>query len=212
MSDGSSQTSSLEKSDDGSPNLDANKSSTKNETENVIVEDCETETAVVETALSLNTEEVSTIVNTEIVEQIQVEEIAAEKNEEKMDNIDNDLSNNEDTCKLGNFIPTEATIHATAIFENSPFPRFSSEEWNSLLRCIVDKEHLHRNIVDVQCCRSSSRELSNQTFKHTVEILIKVKTEGLWESPRSYLWKHLGQEGWTRRNGTSISLTRIHQK
>ena len=103
-------------------------------------------------------------------------------------------------------------IHVTAVLENSPFSKFDKEEKESILRCIAVKEHLRRNIEDVTFCDSSSRMCSGNLYQHIVDVVFMVKTVALWESPRSYVWKHLGQGGWKRGNGTTIQLTRIHQK
>ena len=103
-------------------------------------------------------------------------------------------------------------VHATAVIESSPFTQFSQEEWGSLLRCLACKDHLTRNIEDVKLCSSSTQKCASNTFKHEVKILILVRKESLWESPRSYIWRHLGQDCWTRGNGSTISLTKIHQK
>ena len=147
-----------------------------------------------------------------VVEPIQAEKVVTENHDEGVNaGSSKDSGSPDGNGAFSEWIPTVAIVHATATFEKSPFQSFSNEEWDSLLRCIVDKDHLKRNVVDVQCCGTSSRQ-AFEGFKHTVEVLIKVKTEALWESPRSYLWRHLGQDGWTRGNGTKISLTRIHQK
>ena len=106
----------------------------------------------------------------------------------------------------------KVNIHATAVLNNSPFSRFDQEEKESILRCIAAKDHLRRNIEDVEFCNSSSRMCSNNLYQHNIDVVFLVRTGALWESPRSYVWKHLGQEGWRRGNGTTIHLSRIHQK
>ena len=106
--------------------------------------------------------------------------------------------------------PAVAVIHATAIIQNSPYHSFSQDEWNSILRFITNKDHLKKNVTNVEYCQSSSKDQGNTCFMHSVLLKILVKTEPLWESPRSYLWKHVGQDTWERGNGSSIMLTKIH--
>ena len=108
--------------------------------------------------------------------------------------------------------PSYVTINATAIIEDSPNVKFTEEEWGSLLRFLGSKEHLRKNIPNVIFLNSASSQSSERLFKHIVKIEIIVNTECLWESPRSYIWRNIGQDTWTRGNGTAINLIRIHQK
>ena len=56
----------------------------------------------------------------------------------------------------------------------------------------------------------STKYVRNE-FEHIVAVKLIVNTAQLWESPRSYIWKHLGNNSvWTRGNGTEIRLSRIH--
>ena len=89
----------------------------------------------------------------------------------------------------------------------------SNDEWGSLLRLIANEDHMKKNIADVKKCQATSKVVKNGAFMHYVEIEIIVKTEFLWESPRAYIWKHVGgPESWERGNGSSIKLIKIHQK
>ena len=116
------------------------------------------------------------------------------------------------SCDYASGRPSVAYIHATATFESSPFTTLDKEEINSILRCFAQKDHLRKNIADVKFSSSISRPGAGNLFKHVVGIMILVKMDTLWESPRSYIWRHLGQDGWKRSNGTTIELTKIHQK
>ena len=108
--------------------------------------------------------------------------------------------------------PHVVTIHATAIVEKSPHTMFVEEEWDSLIRFIYSKEHLKQNIEKVRHCNSTSRDYMSGLYQHNVKIELLVKTSSLWETPRSYIWRNIGQDSWNRGNGTTIKLTRIHQK
>ena len=108
--------------------------------------------------------------------------------------------------------PSVVIVHATAVIEDSPHRAFMQEELDSTVRFITNKEHLQRNIERIEYGEISSRETSGGKNKHVVDLRIMVKTANLWESARSYLWKHIGQDAWYRGNGSVINLIKIHQK
>ena len=102
-----------------------------------------------------------------------------------------------------------------------PHVYFTPFAWSKLLyidechinfHCIITKkENLNRNILNIEYrYLSTSREVRSNKFQHTVGLKLLVKTANLWEGPRSYIWKHIGQETWSRGNGTLINLVRIH--
>ena len=103
------------------------------------------------------------------------------------------------------------TLNATAVIENSPYGSFCQDEWESILRFATDKDHLKRNIENFKYCHSTTKRLQD-AFVHSVNLEIQVRTTSLWETPRSYLFKHVGQDSWERGNGSTIRLTKIHQK
>ena len=94
----------------------------------------------------------------------------------------------------------------------SPYEVLTQDEYQSLGRFVTSSDHLAKNIGKVVVDRHSSRSDLNGKFEHTVQVRIFVRTIHLWESPRSYVWKHLGQDVWDRGNGTKITLRGIHQK
>jgi hypothetical protein len=106
-------------------------------------------------------------------------------------------------------IPT--IIHATADIEDSPNGNLIDEELDSLLRFITSRDHLKQNNNNIEFEHVSTREFRTK-FKHLVGVKINVKTVNLWEAARSYIWKHIGNDTWTRGNETKITLARIHQK
>ena len=134
-----------------------------------------------------------------------------ETNENKCEVVDEVSTSTMETTEIAIKVPDIVTVYATATFENSP-SRLTQDEVESLGRFITNKEHLKRNIADVQVDHFSSQEVRAGYFKHTVQIKISVRTAGLWEGARSYIWKHLGDDSWERGNGTRITLGRIHQK
>ena len=104
------------------------------------------------------------------------------------------------------------TIHATAVITNSPHEEFTNDEWGSILCFVADKEHMKKNVADVKYGQVTTRIVEKGVSMHMVELEIVVRTEILWESPRAYLWKHIGQDSWERSNGSKIRLTKLHQK
>ena len=100
----------------------------------------------------------------------------------------------------------------TAVIENSPYVNFCQDEWESIVRFSTDKEHLRKNIANVIYCQFTTKRLENGLFLHNIGLEISVRTASLWESPRSYLLKHLGKDTWERGNSSSITLKKIHQK
>ena len=86
------------------------------------------------------------------------------------------------------------------------------DEVDSMVRFLTNKDYLSRNIQNIEYNLLSSREFRGGKYKHTVGLKIHVKTANLWEGPRNYLWKHIGQDTWSRGNGSSINVVKIHQK
>ena len=134
--------------------------------------------------------------------------VVTEENKEAGENIG--LKSNEK--ELNYKIKPIVTIHATAVIADSPNAALTSDEIDSLMRFLTNRDHLQRNISNIAYEYLCSEPLRNCKFKHTVGLKIDVRTENLWEGPRSYLWKHVGQDLWSRGNGSVISVARIHQK
>ena len=74
------------------------------------------------------------------------------------------------------------------------------------------KEHLKRNTFDFKFGKVKSLKSGNSLFQHEVPAFFHVRTENLWESSRTYIWKHLGTSSWTMDDGTIVTFSRIHQK
>ena len=110
-----------------------------------------------------------------------------------------------------NIIPAVVTINATAIIDDSPNEVLTNEDISSIVKILRNKEHLASNIVNIEYSYLSTREF-RQKFKHTVGLAIFVKTCNLWEGARSYIFRHIGRDIWTLRNGSEVNILRIHQK
>lgn len=110
--------------------------------------------------------------------------------------------------------PEVVPVFALAVLENCPDEVLTEEYGNSLRRFLSSEDHLARNIAESNFKHESTRSFRNGHFTHTVSMVIYVKTSGLWESPATYIRKHLAfpNNEWDRSNGTVVKLSRIHQK
>lgn len=108
--------------------------------------------------------------------------------------------------------PADALVYGTVDLESSPYNQVTRSQIDSVSKIIDCKEHLQRNISDFEFGKISSWNSGHQRYKHQIQLIIQVKTAQLWESPRSYLWRHLGTSVWTLEDGTQVSISRIHQK
>ena len=108
--------------------------------------------------------------------------------------------------------PEIVIIHGTVIIEKSPFNLLAQEEIDSITRFIMQKEHMKKNITNIEYNLLPSRNSECGLFRHTISLRLSVKTLNLWETPRSYVFRHVGQDTWERGNGSEIRITKIHQK
>ena len=113
---------------------------------------------------------------------------------------------------VSNARPEVVIIQGTATIDNSPFNYLAQEELESILRFITSKDHMKKNITNVEFNYLWSRDSEGGKFRHSVGLKLHVRTSNLWETPRSYVFRHVGQDSWEKRNGSAISITRIHQK
>ena len=121
---------------------------------------------------------------------------------EKVDVVEECLSESDIVC-----------VHAIASLQNSSYNIVDDGTLGSILEIVNNKEHLRRNIHEVNIGNIRNRQMYRSThFEHEVELSILVKKNYLWESARSYLWKNLGTSTWTLHDGTQVSFKRIHQK
>ena len=105
---------------------------------------------------------------------------------------------------------TIVNVHATAVIESSPHDKL--EHKSAIEKLIFSEHHMRSNVIAVNMEHVSTRSFRSKLFTHTVNVMLSVKTSALWDSPRQYIWKHLGQNEWTKNDGTRIKFTRIHVK
>ena len=136
--------------------------------------------------------------------EVQEENIEVEKDDEEI----------EKTLSVqANTIPDIIPVYCVATIENCPDANLNGDYGDSIRRFLTSEQHLAQNIVSTDLEYISCRSFRNNIYTHTVSVVIHVKTARLWESPASYIRKHLGISNyWTRSNGTVVRLSRIHQK
>ena len=106
----------------------------------------------------------------------------------------------------------DATVHGTAIIEDSSNRQVNNEMYKATWGIIDSKEHIQRNVSKIRVVNVNSNEVSNSKFKHELLITFTVNSSRLWDSPRCYLWKHLGNSEWKLPDGSKVKFVRIHQK
>ena len=45
-----------------------------------------------------------------------------------------------------------------------------------------------------------------------MSVSVEVDTSPLWDNARAYVWKFIGQDEWTFKDGMNVSVSRIHVK
>ena len=106
----------------------------------------------------------------------------------------------------------EVLVFATAVFESTSLQILTQNEANFIERLVFRENHLKQNIVKLDFGPQNCKKLDNKPYKHSLDLNLSVRTSKLWEGPRSYIWKHLGQFEWTQSDGTKVVLNRIHVK
>ena len=97
-------------------------------------------------------------------------------------------------------------------FNNSPNSSLSKSDLKSLEGLIFRQNHMKENILKLEYGEYFSKKSRNQNFMHTIEIKLVVSTKKLWENARSYIWRHFGQSEWENKDGTKLTVNRIHMK
>ena len=119
----------------------------------------------------------------------------------------------QNVCSSRESHPEFISVYCVATLDNCPDNILSQEYGDSIRRFLSSEHHLKDNIVSSDLQHLSTKLTSNNTYVHTVSIVLSVKTARLWESPAKYVRKYLGLDNfWTRSNGTVVKLSRIHQK
>ena len=81
---------------------------------------------------------------------------------------------------------SEVLIHGIVTIEKSPFNVLAQEELESIITFITSKDHMKKNIANIEFSHLSSRDSGGGMFTHRVGLKLSVKTLNLWETPRSY--------------------------
>ena len=144
----------------------------------------------------------------------QEDDVVENKTVDKNIEVEKDDEEIEKTLSVqDNTIPDIIPVYCVATIENCPDANLNGDYGDSIRRFLTSEQHLAQNIVSTDLEYISCRSFRNNIYTHTVSVVIHVKTARLWESPASYIRKHLGISNyWTRSNGTVVRLSRIHQK
>ena len=105
-----------------------------------------------------------------------------------------------------------AIVHTTLVIENSISESLTQIECNNLQGLVFRERHLQENILKLEFGHQGTQDLRNGRYNHTIGLRLYVSTQKLWEGPRSYVWKHLGQNEWSKGNGSTVVFNRIHVK
>ena len=108
--------------------------------------------------------------------------------------------------------PEESLVFGVVSFNNSPNSSLSKSDLKSLEGLIFRQNHMKENILKLEYGEYFSKKSRNQSFSHTIEIKLLVSTKKLWENARSYIWRHFGQSEWENKDGTKLTVNRIHMK
>ena len=152
----------------------------------------------------------------------EVENIAPSDAVDTLDLNEHEIINSGDSFGSGSFSnditnPVEndeiiVQVHATATFQESKLSLLGNYEVDSFVQICNSKTHLRENIVNIDCGHAKSYGTQDSLFTHELPVVLLIKTSRLWQSPRSYIWKQLGNSVWTLRDGVKVTLDRIHQK
>ena len=106
-----------------------------------------------------------------------------------------------------------AVVHAQVSFADCPRESLSSKELTSVEGILFRLDHMKQNLKSKEFGRYSTRRSDDGVnFTHTLDLKLFVATERLWETARSYIWRHMGQYTWTLHDGTQVTMNRIHVK
>ena len=109
-------------------------------------------------------------------------------------------------------IVEQVEVFATAIFDKSSVEYLTNDDFDSLKKVLLEANHMKENILKIENQHQTNRKFRGNLFKHTLELKMTVKSAKLWESPKQYIWRNLGQKLWNKSDGTELSLVRIHMK
>ena len=84
------------------------------------------------------------------------------------------------------------------LHDNTPF------HYQGLQSIFFSKDHLSRNVASINYGGFTAYRKDSGKYELLLQIIIDVNTANLWESPRSYLFHHLGRDRWTLNDGTTI--------
>ena len=58
---------------------------------------------------------------------------------------------------------------------------------------------MKKNISNIEFNHLWTRDAEGGKFRHGVGLKLYVRIANLWETPRSYVFKHVGKDSWQRK-------------
>lgn len=161
-------------------------------------------------------DDVTTVALQEVSVDVVVNDHETGKSEEVMEASDVnkkvDAMQNSDSKSTNNGNET-VLVYSQVNFENCPKRVLTANELKVVEEILFRKDHLKQNIRSYEFGHYGTRHSDDgQDYAHTLDLKLYVETGRLWETPRSYVFRHMGQDTWTVNDGTQISLNRIHVK
>ena len=127
--------------------------------------------------------------------------------------IDSKSDNKASELREGQNNSEMAVVHAQVSFADCPRESLSSKELTSVEGILFRLDHMKQNLKSKEFGRYITRRSDDGVnFTHTLDLKLFVATERLWETARSYIWRHMGQYTWTLHDGTQVTMNRIHVK
>ena len=106
----------------------------------------------------------------------------------------------------------DAAVHGTAVIVDSSSSQVSKDMYKAVWGIVDSKDHIKRNVGQIRVVNVRSTEDINGKFRHELQMTFTVNSSRLWDSPRCYLWKHLGNSEWKLPDSSRVSFVRVHQK
>ena len=118
----------------------------------------------------------------------------------------------DDSLVIKKEVEFDAVVYGTAIIDNSYCNQPNNEIYKAIWGIIDSKEHILKNVGKIRVVNVKSCAVQNSSYRHELQITFTVNSSRLWDSPRGYLWKHLGNSEWKLPDGSRVTFVRIHQK
>ena len=110
---------------------------------------------------------------------------------------------------------TEILVYAQIEFDCSPTSKLTGDDLKNFEGIMFRHDHLRRNVKKIDYGQYTTRDGNDgrsRSYTHILNLKLVVDSASLWETPRSYIWRHIGRDEWKLVNGTVVTVNRIHTK